>query len=56
MIMWRMFTDLLCLMIRENHRIFKTDHLKDKDSMSLESNSKNIQIESVMTDEIISNY
>lgn len=35
MIMWRMFTDLLCLMIRENHRIFRVSENNKNDICGL---------------------
>ncbi len=47
MVMWRMFSDLLCLMIRDNHKIF------DIEDLSMETRYVSLKVVSVRTEEII---
>ncbi|CDW76821.1 rho gtpase-activating protein 1-like isoform 2 [Stylonychia lemnae] len=51
MVMWRVFTDLLCFMIRENHKIFRNSKQRKISLVSPEKSSSSVTIQS---DDILS--
>eukprot|EP00347_Sterkiella_histriomuscorum_P021106 403335230 len=53
MIMWRMFTDLLCLMIRDNHKIFQVLPSNHQDGI-IESNSQRSISVAIRTESVVS--